>query len=82
MLDARHLASEDWPDLASVIRVETQRTTAEGKTETATRYMISDRQFTPQKALETFRAHWAIENRLHWKLDVIFEEDCARTRKD
>jgi predicted transposase YbfD/YdcC len=82
VLDARHFASEDWPGLASAIRVETQRTTAEGKTETATRYMISDRRFTPQKALETFRNHWAIENRLHWKLDVIFEEDSARARKN
>jgi predicted transposase YbfD/YdcC len=82
VLDARHLASEDWPDLASVIRVETQRATAEGKTEARTRYMISDRRFTPQKALELFRGHWAIENKLHWKLDVIFEEDSARSRKD
>ena len=82
VLDARHLASEDWPDLASVIRVETQRTNAEGKTEAQTRHMISDRRFTPQKALELFREHWAIENRLHWKLDVIFEEDSARSRKD
>ena len=82
VLDARCLASEDWPGLASVIRVETQRTSADGKTEARTRYMISDRRFTPQKALELFRGHWAIENRLHWKLDVIFEEDSARSRKD
>jgi predicted transposase YbfD/YdcC len=82
VLDARHLAGEDWPDLATAIRVETQRTTADGKTEARTRYMISDRRFTPQKALELFRQHWAIENKLHWKLDVIFEEDSARSRKD
>lgn len=82
VVDARHLASEDWPDLASAIRVETRRTAAEGKTEARTRYMISDRRFTPQKAMELFRQHWAIENKLHWKLDVIFEEDRARTRKD
>jgi predicted transposase YbfD/YdcC len=82
VLDARHLASGDWPDLASVTRVETQRTGADGKITTRTHYMISDRRFTPQEALQTFRAHWAIENRLHWKLDVIFEEDSARSRKD
>jgi predicted transposase YbfD/YdcC len=82
VLDARKLVSEDWPDLASVIRVRTQRTGAEGKSVARTRYMISDRRFTPQKALELFRNHWAIENRLHWKLDVIFEEDNARSRKD
>lgn len=82
VLDAHDLAGEDWPDLATVIRVMTQRTNAEGKTETRTRYMITDRRFTPQKALELFRQHWEIENKLHWKLDVIFEEDSARSRKN
>ena len=28
------------------------------------------------------RSHWAIENNLHWSLDVIFREDAARARKD
>ena len=28
------------------------------------------------------RKHWAIENQLHWALDVIFEEDSSRARKD
>jgi predicted transposase YbfD/YdcC len=82
VLDAHHLAGEDWPGLASVIRVETRRTGTDGKATARTRYMISDRRFTPQKALEIFRQHWSIENRLHWKLDVIFEEDSARSRKD
>jgi hypothetical protein len=31
--------------------------------------------------LETVRAHWAIENALHWQLDVSFREDGARNRK-
>lgn len=82
VIDVSHLASEDWPGLASAIRVETQRTIDGRKPEARTRYMISDRRFTPQKALELFRQHWGIENRLHWKLDVIFEEDSARSRKD
>jgi len=82
VLNAHDLAGEDWPGLASAIRVETRRTGADGKVMARTRYMISDRRFTPQKALEIFRQHWSIENRLHWKLDVIFEEDSARSRKD
>lgn len=82
VLDAHSLASEDWPDLASVIRVETERTGADGKITARTHYMISDRRFTPRQGLELFRGHWGIENKLHWKLDVIFEEDNARTRKD
>jgi predicted transposase YbfD/YdcC len=28
------------------------------------------------------RAHWQIENRLHWVLDVVLDEDLARARKD
>jgi hypothetical protein len=28
------------------------------------------------------RAHWGIENNLHWKMDVTFDEDRCRTRKD
>ena len=27
------------------------------------------------------RGHWAIENRLHWQLDVTFQEDQSRIRK-
>ena len=30
----------------------------------------------------TVRAHWEIENALHWQLDVSFREDAARNRKD
>jgi len=82
VIDVHHLAGEDWPGLASAIQVVTQRTAADGNVQARTRYMISDRRFTPQTALELFRQHWAIENKLHWKLDVIFEEDSARSRKD
>ena len=36
----------------------------------------------PEVLLATVRAHWAIENVLHWQLDVSFREDAARNRKD
>jgi hypothetical protein len=32
--------------------------------------------------MATVRAHWEIENALHWQLDVSFREDAARNRKD
>ena len=31
---------------------------------------------------EAMRAHWAVENQLHWSLDVSFAEDASRVRKD
>jgi len=35
-----------------------------------------------EKPLESLRRHWAIENQLHWALDVIFDQDSSNTRKD
>jgi predicted transposase YbfD/YdcC len=35
-----------------------------------------------QEFLDTVRAHWTIENSLHWVLDVVMREDHARARQD
>jgi predicted transposase YbfD/YdcC len=35
-----------------------------------------------ERFAQSVRQHWAIENRQHWVLDVLFEEDGNRTRKD
>ena len=40
------------------------------------------RAFSASRALAVARAHWGIENQLHWVLDVHFDEDRARNRKD
>ena len=34
------------------------------------------------KACEAMRSHWAVENGLHWELDVVFGEDLSQLRKD
>ena len=39
-----------------------------------TRYYISSLKVNPEKALATIRAHWGIENKLHWVLDIEFGE--------
>ncbi len=37
---------------------------------------------TARRVAETIRLHWSVENNLHWPLDVVFNEDDARTRKN
>src|SRR6188508_1212775 len=70
------------PGLKAIGRLEAQRTMANGKTETDTRYVALSRKLTADKLAEVMRAHWGIENQLNWILDVVFDEDAARTRKD
>jgi predicted transposase YbfD/YdcC len=71
----------DFPDLAAVGRIESQRT-VDARTSTAVRYILLSRSIGPRKLIEVVRAHWAIENELHWPLDVVFDEDDARSRKN
>lgn len=47
-----------------------------------TRYYISSLRESPKELLHTIRSHWAIENKLHWTLDIAFREDESRKRKD
>ena len=53
-----------------------------GKETTETRFYISSLALTAQKLNEVARAHWSIENQLHWVLDVSFNEDKACIRND
>jgi predicted transposase YbfD/YdcC len=46
------------------------------------RYYLLSKCFGPKRLLAIARAHWAIENQLHWVLDVVLDEDLARSRKD
>jgi predicted transposase YbfD/YdcC len=70
------------PGLKALGRIEAERIGANGKGLTATRYVAASRLLAPAKLLAITRAHWSIENQLHWTLDVVFDEDDARTRKD
>jgi predicted transposase YbfD/YdcC len=51
-----------------------------GKTETERRTYISSRRLSAQAFAVAVRSHWAIENNLHWTLDVTFREDQSRLR--
>jgi len=70
-----------WANLNSIVAVTAQRE-LKNKTERDTRYFISSLGVeSPEQLARTVRAHWAVENNLHWVLDVAFDEDSNRTRK-
>jgi predicted transposase YbfD/YdcC len=60
-------------------RVASQ-TTRGGKVETARRCYRGSTKFTAPNFADVVRAHWGVENRLHWVLDAAFDEDQCRLR--
>ena len=68
-----------WPGLAAIGKVERIRETAE-KTSAETAYYLLSTALSPERFNEVVRQHWGVENRLHWRLDVVMNEDQDRTR--
>jgi predicted transposase YbfD/YdcC len=69
---------QNWANLQSIICIESKRTImATGETQTETRYYISSLLSTAERFLSVIRRHWGIENKLHWVLDVVFNEDLS-----
>ncbi len=67
---------ENWKNLNSVIRIESVRTEkSTDYTSKEFRYYISSLQTNAELINNSIRNHWSIENKLHWSLDVIFNED-------
>ena len=70
-----------FPGLAAVAKVTATRE-IDGKSTTATRHYLLSKPLAAIRVAQIVRAHWQIENQLHWVLDVVMDEDGSRARKD
>ncbi len=69
-----------WAALRSIGMVE--RHCSIGTTETVERrYFINSIPADAKRFAHAVRGHWGVENRLHWRLDVVFDDDASRIRK-
>lgn len=69
-----------WPKLRA-IGMALSNTQRDGKDGTEIRYYILSKYLSGRRFARAVRDHWSIENRLHWQLDVTFQEDQCRLRK-
>lgn len=77
--DRRYPDEPHFPHLAMIAMVE-NHVEREGRKSTERRYYLSSVKLDAQAFAAAVRAHWGIENRLHWVLDVVFHDDLTRLR--
>ena len=75
----------DWPYLGQVFKLERRFTTlATGEVETEVQYGLTSliaQEANPKRLLAIVRSEWGIENGLHYRRDVTFQEDQTRMTK-
>lgn len=73
----------EWKGMSTIIEIQSSRENLlTNKQESNTRYYVASLNADAEQFNRWVREHWAIENCLHWSLDVIFREDLCRKRKD
>jgi len=70
-----------WPGLNGIVIVDSQRE-IDGKIERETRFYITSLLLLAEQLGAIVRSHWAVENSLHWVMDMIFRDDECRVRTD
>jgi predicted transposase YbfD/YdcC len=68
-----------WPGLTAIGKVVRIRETPTATTIETAYYLLSAA-LSPERLNQVVRSHWGVENRLHWRLDVVMNEDQDRTR--
>jgi predicted transposase YbfD/YdcC len=70
-----------WPGLKGLVMVESERWIA-GKSEHETRFYITSTTLEARLCGPMVRDRWAVENSLHWVMDMTFRDDECRTRTE
>jgi predicted transposase YbfD/YdcC len=70
-----------FPDLAMIGMVEAE-VERNGTASTARRYYLCSAKLSAAQFASAVRAHWGVENRLHWVMDVVFHDDMMRLRTE
>ncbi len=68
----------EWPDVAAVVLVGRERE-VRGTNASTAHYYVTSLRGTAEQLAGLVRRHWAVENELHWCLDVAFREDAQKT---
>src|SRR5450756_1420087 len=71
----------DWPGLRGVVMLESRREIGD-KIEQETRFYITSLVLLAHQLGPVIRSHWAVENSLHWVMDMIFRDDECRIRNE
>lgn len=81
--DTSITAAKLFPGVVALGRI-TSRRRLKGKRadKPVVRYFLLSQYMSASRLLHVVRSHWGIENRMHWLLDVLFDEDASRARKD